>query len=378
MSHACPIAHETRLSMTLSDDGSLQAARGPAPTSARAATASGCIAILGLEGERRDVDSRRARGARILRAAGGMALGAGPGKAWLRGRFAGPYLRDALLDRGVMGETLETAAPWSGLMDLYAAVGDALPVALEGRGTPGLVMCHISHLYPDGASLYYTFIAPQQEGEELEQWWAVKSAACDAIVASGGTITHHHAIGRDHAPWMPQEIGAHGHRRDRRREEEGRPGGDPEPREGLAVRVPETNMHEALGIEMTESGDGVVTGKLPVVDEVRQPFGLVHGGALLTLAESLTSFGTWMGVRDNGEIALGQEINASLLRPITEGHVHGTATRPPPRPHRLGVGGRDHRRPRPPLRPDPRHDRGARRPKNRTLGVRGRQPGSGS
>ena len=92
------------------------------------------------------------------------------------------------------------------------------------------------------------------------------------------------------------------------------------------MRVPETNMHEALGIEMTESGDGVVTGKLPVVDEVRQPFGLVHGGALLTLAESLTSFGTWMGVRDNGEIALGQEINASLLRPITEGQVHGKAT----------------------------------------------------
>jgi uncharacterized protein (TIGR00369 family) len=84
-------------------------------------------------------------------------------------------------------------------------------------------------------------------------------------------------------------------------------------------------MHEALGIEMAAAGDGVVTGKLPVVDSVRQPFGLVHGGALLTLAESLTSFGTWMGVKDRGQVALGQEINASLMRPITEGHVHGTA-----------------------------------------------------
>jgi 1,4-dihydroxy-2-naphthoyl-CoA hydrolase len=91
------------------------------------------------------------------------------------------------------------------------------------------------------------------------------------------------------------------------------------------VRIPETNMHEALGIEMTEAGDGVVTGKLPVTDGVRQPFGLVHGGALLTLAESLTSFGTWVGVREQGQVALGQEINASLMRPITEGHVHGTA-----------------------------------------------------
>ena len=85
-------------------------------------------------------------------------------------------------------------------------------------------------------------------------------------------------------------------------------------------------MHEVLGIEMDEAGDGVVTGRLPVTDQVRQPFGLVHGGALLTLAESLTSFGTLMAVRDNGQVAMGQEINASLLRPITEGHVNGTAT----------------------------------------------------
>jgi uncharacterized protein (TIGR00369 family) len=85
-------------------------------------------------------------------------------------------------------------------------------------------------------------------------------------------------------------------------------------------------MHEALGIEMDYAGDDVVKGRLPVTDEVRQPFGLVHGGALLTLAESLTSFGTYEGVKDRGQLALGQEINASLLRPITEGHVHGTAT----------------------------------------------------
>jgi 1,4-dihydroxy-2-naphthoyl-CoA hydrolase len=92
------------------------------------------------------------------------------------------------------------------------------------------------------------------------------------------------------------------------------------------VRVPETNMHEALGIEMAEAGDGVVTGRLAVTDAVRQPYGLVHGGAILTLAESLTSFGTWMGVKDDGKLAMGQEINASLMRPITEGHVNGTAT----------------------------------------------------
>ena len=92
------------------------------------------------------------------------------------------------------------------------------------------------------------------------------------------------------------------------------------------MRAPDTNMHDALGIEMEEPGDGIVKGYLPVTDNVRQPFGLVHGGALLTLAESLTSYGTWVEVRDNGQVALGQEINASLMRPITEGTVHGTAT----------------------------------------------------
>jgi alkyldihydroxyacetonephosphate synthase len=198
--------HETRLSLTLSDDGSLKRRAGRRYMSARGYD-GGCIAILGWEGERRDVEARRALTRRILARAGGLSLGSGPGRSWERGRYEGPYLRDALLDRGVMAETLETATTWSGLMGLYAAVREAIRAALAEQGTPGLVMCHVSHLYPDGASLYYTFIAPQREGAELDQWRAVKSAACDAIVANGGTLTHHHAIGRDHAPWMPREIG---------------------------------------------------------------------------------------------------------------------------------------------------------------------------
>ena len=104
-------------------------------------------------------------------------------------------------------ETLETATHWSNLPALYAAVGDALRDALAERGTPPLVMCHVSHLYRTGASLYFTFLARQEAGAELDQWRAAKTAACDAIVANGGTITHHHAIGRDHAPWMAAEVG---------------------------------------------------------------------------------------------------------------------------------------------------------------------------
>jgi alkyldihydroxyacetonephosphate synthase len=200
---------ETRQALSLSEGASLAQRAGRAYIGTRGYS-EGCLAILGFEGTRQDVDVRRARARRIIRRVGGLALGASPGRAWLRQRYEGPYLRDALLDHGIMGETLETAAPWSGLMGLYQAVRAAIAGALEAGGTPGRVMCHISHLYPDGASLYFTFLARQQEDAELEQWHTVKSAACDAIVGAGGTITHHHAIGRDHLPWMPAEVGEQG------------------------------------------------------------------------------------------------------------------------------------------------------------------------
>ena len=169
--------------------------------------ANGCLAILGWEGETEEALDRVNRGRVILRAGGGLRLGKRPGAAWEHQRYRAPYLRDELLDRGVMVETLETATTWSNLHDLYRAVGDALRTALTERGTPPLVLCHVSHLYPSGASLYFTFIAAQQRGQEIEQWRAAKTAASDAIKQAGGTITHHHAIGIDHAAWMRAEVG---------------------------------------------------------------------------------------------------------------------------------------------------------------------------
>lgn len=197
---------ETRLSMMLAGDGGLRARAGRLYLGARG-YGEGCLAIFGWEGAKDDVDRRHARSAALLRRHGGLSLGRSPGAAWARGRYAGPYLRDAMLGLGVMVETLETATQWSNLFTLYDAVGGALRDALAARGTPPLVMCHISHLYPSGASLYFTFIARQQEGAEIEQWRAAKHAACNAIAAAGGTITHHHAVGRDHAAWMEAEIG---------------------------------------------------------------------------------------------------------------------------------------------------------------------------
>ena len=154
--------------------------------------------------------ARRDHALALARAGGGLAVGRSPGQAWLAGRFAAPYLRDELLTHGVLVETLETATQWSNLQHLHGAVSRAIADALRAYGTPGLVMCHVSHLYETGASLYFTLLARQREGDEIAQWRAVKEAASRAIVEGGGTITHHHAVGRDHAPWMRSEVGERG------------------------------------------------------------------------------------------------------------------------------------------------------------------------
>jgi alkyldihydroxyacetonephosphate synthase len=166
----------------------------------------GCLGITVFEGTKEHVESRHAETSALLTAQGGTSLGEGPAQAWERGRFGAPYLRDALLSAGALCETLETATDWAGVPALKAAVTQALTGALAETGTPALVMCHISHVYPTGASLYFTVVAGQR-GNPLEQWQAAKKAASDAIVANGGTITHHHAVGADHRPWMRDEVG---------------------------------------------------------------------------------------------------------------------------------------------------------------------------
>jgi alkyldihydroxyacetonephosphate synthase len=200
---------ETRLSLALAGDGGIKGLAGRGYIRARG-YAGGCLAILGWEGEAEDVGRRRTDSLTLLRRAGGLPLGAAPGRAWAAGRFGAPYLRDDLLDRGVMVETVETAGQWSALPGLREAITAALAETLAARGTPPVVLCHISHLYESGASLYFTFVARQEEGREIDQWWAAKSAAAEAIVAGGGTITHHHGIGRDHASWLGQEVGGLG------------------------------------------------------------------------------------------------------------------------------------------------------------------------
>lgn len=170
----------------------------------------GCLIVVGLEGDEESVARRRALSVRELRAGGAAYLGQAAGRSWEHGRYQGPYLRDTLMGMGAMVETLETSHTWQGLFGLYDAVGRAIREALAAQGTPGLVFCHLSHAYADGASLYFTFISRAREGAEVEQWREVKRAASEAIVSSRGTITHHHAVGRDHGPYMEAEVGATG------------------------------------------------------------------------------------------------------------------------------------------------------------------------
>jgi len=201
--------HETQMSLALAGGGGLKGRLGRAYLGLRGYS-EGCLAILGFEGSREDVNFRRGRALALAHGVGAISAGHSPGEAWLASRFQAPYLRDELLTHGVMVETLETAAQWTNIATLHTTVADAIATALEEWQTPAYVMCHVSHVYETGASLYFTFLARQREDDPVGQWQAVKRAASEAIVAGGGTITHHHAVGRDHAPWMEHEVGALG------------------------------------------------------------------------------------------------------------------------------------------------------------------------
>lgn len=163
--------------------------------------------VLRYDGPKAEARVRRSTGREIAKRHRGVSVGGSPETMWEKHRFSTPYLRDQLLTEGIIVETMETAAPWSRIEDLHETIKQDIEKSLAERGTPALVLCHISHLYTSGCSLYYTVFAQQQEGQEMEQWKALKTAASDAAVNNGGTITHHHGTGADHAPWLPQETG---------------------------------------------------------------------------------------------------------------------------------------------------------------------------
>ncbi len=168
----------------------------------------GAFMVLGLEGEREEVEFLRVGILRLCRELGGFHLGTSPGRQWYNSRHETAYFREQLINWGVMVDTLETATTWDNLLHLYGEVRSALRSSLEEGGGKSMVACHVSHSYREGASLYYTFFAPMaEEGKEEEQWERAKRAASEAIMEYGGTISHHHGVGYEHAPWMRREVG---------------------------------------------------------------------------------------------------------------------------------------------------------------------------
>ncbi len=189
----------------------------------------GCLMITGYEGTPAQVARAREATTELLAGLGGQSLGTEPGEAWSRGRFDGPYLRDSLLDVGVLVETFETVTFWSRVEELYVAVKGAVEADLTAQGTPPLVLCHISHVYETGASLYFT-VAAKELDDGVGQWLSAKRAASDAMIANGASITHHHAVGRDHKPWLARGDRARRGRGAARGQGPPRPGRRPQPR----------------------------------------------------------------------------------------------------------------------------------------------------
>jgi alkyldihydroxyacetonephosphate synthase len=170
-------------------------------------TDGSCRLLLSFESPDHDVSARLARAIEICQGHRGRPEEVGESAAQWRGTFLrAPYLRDGLARLGVVVETFETACTWAGFDALRAAVVEAVTSAgLTSTGSPAVVGCRFTHVYPDGPAAYFTVYAAGRRGAEVEIWDTLKVAASDAIAAHGGTITHHHAVGRDHRPWYDLE-----------------------------------------------------------------------------------------------------------------------------------------------------------------------------
>jgi len=173
---------------------------------------SHALLVLGFESTDHPVEEAMARALALCAGHGGAISepaehSAGDAvSSWRQAFLGAPYLRDLLVAIGVLGETFETAITWERFQAFHERVSAAAEQAVrEACGHEGRIFCRFTHIYPDGPAPYFTVLAPARRGEEVEQWAAIKRAVSAAILAAGGTITHHHAVGRDHRPWYDQQ-----------------------------------------------------------------------------------------------------------------------------------------------------------------------------
>ena len=185
----CRLIDETEAEMTGAGDG------------------SHALLVLGFESTDHEVDDLMARGLAICHEQGGTYEERGGGSggsvgAWRDAFIRMPYMRDVLMQAGILSDTFETAITWDRFEAFHEQVVGATRAAL---GEPCRVSCRFTHAYQDGPAPYFTLVAPARRGDEIAQWHEFKTAASDAVIAAGGTITHHHAVGRDHRPWYDRQ-----------------------------------------------------------------------------------------------------------------------------------------------------------------------------
>jgi alkyldihydroxyacetonephosphate synthase len=165
-----------------------------------------CLMLTAFEGSRRDVSFGLQRAEAIYRKFGAVGLGAGAGKTFEATKYDFPHIRDFLLDRDVTTDVSETATVWSNILPLYRKTIAALGAEIGKTGVRPWAGCHISHSYPCGASLYFTFGFRQQPGHEMDQYLQVKRAVQQSFLDHGATLSHHHGVGTEHLPWLSADI----------------------------------------------------------------------------------------------------------------------------------------------------------------------------
>jgi alkyldihydroxyacetonephosphate synthase len=171
---------------------------------------SHAVLVLGFESAEHDVEPWMALALQCCEDHGGSwerrgSGGGGAVRSWREAFLRAPYLRDTFVAIGVLSETFETAITWDRFEGFHRSVLETVGAAVREVCGEGTVTCRFTHVYPDGPAPYYTILAPARRGSELEQWAEIKAAASDAVLAAGGTITHHHAVGRDHRPWYDRQ-----------------------------------------------------------------------------------------------------------------------------------------------------------------------------
>jgi alkyldihydroxyacetonephosphate synthase len=165
-----------------------------------------CIMIIGFEGDVDAISATRKGALKIIKKHKGFSLGKGVGKTWSADKFNVPYLRDYIMDYACTADVAETSATWKNLLPLYNNTIKATKEQFQKEGGDGYIGCHISHTYKTGACLYFTWAAKQIPGQELEQYYRYKKFITDTFMKSGGTVSHHHAIGYEHKAWMEVEV----------------------------------------------------------------------------------------------------------------------------------------------------------------------------